>query len=47
MTGQPKTLTEALDKAKTAEEFGGAILDFMRAYEQQRFNTEDEDEGDE
>jgi hypothetical protein len=42
MTDQPKTLTEALDRAKTAEEFGGAILGFMRAYDQQRFKDEDD-----
>jgi hypothetical protein len=48
MTDKPKrTITEALNKAKTGAEFGGVLTGFMRAYDQQRFNTEDEDEGDE
>jgi hypothetical protein len=43
MTDQPKTITERLDKSKTGAEWGGVLMGFMRAYDQQRFKDEEEE----
>lgn len=43
----PKTLVEQLDAARDGNEFGGALLGFMRAYDKARDEAEAEEMDDE
>lgn len=42
MKEEPKTLVEQLDAAQTPEEWGGAILGFMAAFDREREEHEDD-----